>query len=213
MKWKEDDSVQEGNNPVIRQAISCDICGAEMQHTNHWFVAYDQGAELRVSGWSAGKRLRAGAKHLCGQTCLHKLVDEFMARTVSTRTQATAVESSAAEQKAQPPRASRIGANLDASLDASLTPSAARISPHAAPERQGVQSVATSLTYVDEFESSARLIAPNDAVADEQQARETEAPAYAARNWHAEAWKRERERTLRGDTRATAITAHRRNIA
>jgi len=27
---------------VIRQAISCDICGTEKKQTNHWFVAYDQ---------------------------------------------------------------------------------------------------------------------------------------------------------------------------
>ena len=209
MKWKEDDSVQEGNNPVIRQAISCDICGVEMQHTNHWFVAYDQGAELRVSGWSAGKRLRAGAKHLCGQTCLHKLVDEFMARTVSTRAQGASTELPGDREKAASARTVRLAADLAANV----TPSAAHIVPHAAPERQGVQSVATSPTYAGDFESSARLIAPGDAVTDDQQARDAEAPTYAARNWHAEAWKRERERTLRGDTRATAVTAHRRNIA
>lgn len=190
---------------MIRQAISCDICGVEMQHTNHWFVAYDQSEELRVSGWSAGKRLRAGAKHLCGQTCLHKLVDEFMARTVSTRAQGASVELPGNRDKAASARTVHLAANL--------TPSAAHIVPHAAPDRLGAQSVAAPLTNVDEFESSARLIAPNTPVADQQQARETEAPAYAARNWHAEAWKRERERTLRGDPRTTAITVHRRNIA
>jgi hypothetical protein len=71
---------------VIRQAISCDICGAEKKQTNHWFVAYEQEGELRVSGWSSRKRLRPGAKHLCGQTCLHKLMDDFMARTLAART-------------------------------------------------------------------------------------------------------------------------------
>ncbi len=213
MKWKEYDSVQEGNNPVIRQAISCDICGAEMQHTNHWFVAYDQGAELRVSGWSAGKRLRAGAKHLCGQTCLHKLVDEFMARTVSTRTQGAGVELPGDRENAASARTACVAANLAANRAANVTPSAAHILPHAAPERRGVQCVATSPAYAGDFESSARLIAPDNAETDDQQARETEAPAYAARNWHAEAWKRERERTLCGDNRATAITVHRRNIA
>jgi len=77
---------------VIRQAISCDICGSEKRQTNHWFVAYDQGGELRVAGWSSRNRLRPGSKHLCGQTCLHKLVDEFMAKAISGRAQAGADE-------------------------------------------------------------------------------------------------------------------------
>jgi len=70
---------------VIRQAISCDICGTEKKQTNHWFVAYDQGEELRVSGWNSRNRLRPGSKHLCGQACVHKLVDDFMARALTTR--------------------------------------------------------------------------------------------------------------------------------
>jgi hypothetical protein len=69
---------------VIRQAILCDICGIEKKQTNHWFVAYDQGEELRVSGWNSRNRLRPGSKHLCGQACVHKLLDEFMARALTT---------------------------------------------------------------------------------------------------------------------------------
>src|SRR5579863_4638094 len=75
---------------MIRQAISCDICGAEKRQTNHWFVACAHAGELRISGWSAGGRMKAGAKHLCGQTCLHKLLDEFIAGTVSNRVSAAA---------------------------------------------------------------------------------------------------------------------------
>jgi len=71
---------------MIRQAISCDICGAEKRQTNHWFVAYARGGELRVTGWNANGRMRAGSKHLCGQTCLHKLVDEFIAGIMASRT-------------------------------------------------------------------------------------------------------------------------------
>ena len=67
---------------VIRQAISCDICAAEKKQTNHWFVAYEMAGELRISGWNSRNRLRANSKHLCGQTCLHKLVDDFMARSI-----------------------------------------------------------------------------------------------------------------------------------
>ena len=70
---------------MIRQAISCDICGAEKKQTNHWFVAYTHAGELRVSGWGVQGRVRAGSKHLCGQTCLHKLVDEFIATGATGR--------------------------------------------------------------------------------------------------------------------------------
>ncbi len=68
---------------MIRKAISCDICGTEMLNPNHWFVAYDHGPELRISAWSGHNRLRAAARHLCGQKCLHKLVDGFMAKALS----------------------------------------------------------------------------------------------------------------------------------
>jgi hypothetical protein len=81
-----------GGHAVIRQAISCDICGTEKKQTNHWFVAYDQGGELRVSGWNSRNRLRPGSKHLCGQTCLHKLVDDFMAKTLAVRPSAPTEE-------------------------------------------------------------------------------------------------------------------------
>ncbi len=88
---------------MIRQAISCDICAAEKRQTNHWFVAYEQGGELRVSGWNSRQRLRPGSKHLCGQTCLHKLVDEFMAKSISVRARRTA---ESAEAEPQPRQAS-----------------------------------------------------------------------------------------------------------
>lgn len=64
---------------VIRQAISCDICGTEKKQTNHWFVAYERNGELRLSGWQSKQTLRPKAKHLCGQKCVHRLLDEFMA--------------------------------------------------------------------------------------------------------------------------------------
>src|ERR1017187_5864823 len=85
-------TARTGGNALIRQAISCDICGSEKKQTNHWFVAHDQGGELRVSGWNSRNRLRPGSKHLCGQTCLHKLVDEFMARCLQMRVQNSAGE-------------------------------------------------------------------------------------------------------------------------
>ena len=64
----------EADESVIRQAISCDICGRDKQQTNHWFVAYDQGAEFRMGGWNSRTRLRPEAKpslrpDLHAQTC------------------------------------------------------------------------------------------------------------------------------------------------
>jgi hypothetical protein len=70
---------------LIRQSVSCDICGTEKRQTNHWFVAHEQAGELRLSGWNSRYRSRTGSKHLCGQTCLHKLVDDFMARILASR--------------------------------------------------------------------------------------------------------------------------------
>ncbi len=99
---------------MIRQAISCDICAAEKRQTNHWFVAYEQGGELRVSGWTSRHRLRPDSKHLCGQTCLHKLVDEFMAKCIARRAQRN---DEAAEAEVEP----RVLA------DTSLTTAAAQV--------------------------------------------------------------------------------------
>jgi hypothetical protein len=189
--------MRPGGDAVIRQAISCDICGTEKKQTNHWFVAYDQSGELRVSGWNSRNRLRPGSKHLCGQTCLHKLVDEFMARALAVRPQPCAAEEAEVEASI-------------AGTDASLISDAA---------------------YSDS-ESSARLITPPDPVLPEQppfrpqselvalprrvQAGESapapdEPPRYASRNWRAEAWDRERERTLRAVERRPGIIARRRS--
>lgn len=66
---------------MIRQAISCDICGSQKRQTNHWFMAYEQAQELRVSSWDSSRLLSPGTKHLCGETCLHKLVSEFVAKS------------------------------------------------------------------------------------------------------------------------------------
>jgi hypothetical protein len=170
---------------VIRQAISCDICGNEKKQTNHWFVAYDQGGELRVSGWNSRNRLRAGSKHLCGQTCLHKLVDEFMARALSMRSQAVASDEIEIDKPAP-------------SIDASLTSNAAyndiessaRVIPSPlAPARRPI--VPVPLIAAGPVAVPARIHAELPARPPE------EAPAYAPRNLRAEAWEREREREMR----------------
>ncbi len=170
---------------MIRQAISCDICGTDKQQTNHWFVAYEQNGELRISGWNTQSRLRSGSKHLCGQTCLHKLVDEFMAKTIAVRTPA-AVKTQAEEKPAlATPRP------IAPRTDSRQTSGAAHhVQPHPVP----VHAERYADSYVDEFESSARLIQPEPALdADSVPA----TPAFNSRTWRAEAWKREREREQR----------------
>lgn len=74
---------------MIRQIVCCDICGEEKEQTNHWFVAYDQGGEFRVSGLTSSNSQDAAAKHLCGESCVHKLLDEFLISTEARHTQPT----------------------------------------------------------------------------------------------------------------------------
>ncbi|HMF53987.1 MAG TPA: hypothetical protein VK593_06535, partial [Edaphobacter sp.] len=65
---------------MIRQAINCDMCGAEkLESASHWFVAEEQGGELKMRAWGAGKGSRKNLKHLCGQKCVQRLMDNFTA--------------------------------------------------------------------------------------------------------------------------------------
>ncbi len=164
---------------MIRQAISCDICASEKKQTNHWFVAYEQAGELRVSGWCSRNRQRPGAKHLCGQTCLHKLVDDFMARTLVKSP--SVAENYEQEQEASYPAITssqyndtsltapaRSYARVESSphVDASLTASSRIRSRVEASTRSRTEApaYAQTETFGDDFESSARLI-PSPAAA------------------------------------------------
>ena len=133
-----------------------------------------------MSGWSSRNRLRPGSKHLCGQTCLHKLVDDFMARTLATRAQ-QAAEDEVVEQ----------AAGADASLtsnaaygeiesSARLITAPAPVAPVRPPLRKPVELVPMP-ARVHTAEAAT--------VADEP-------PRYASRNWRAEAWDRERVRAV-----------------
>ena len=188
--------MRTGGYAVIRQAISCDICATEKKQTNHWFVAYDQGGELRVSGWNSRNRARPGSKHLCGQTCLHKLVDDFMARALTARVP-QAADDGDAEARAM-------------ATDTSLTSSAAHLE---------VESSARLLTLPvpinpqrPPFRAPAELVAmPGRLQAEEPVPPIDEPPRYASRNWRAEAWHRERERELRTVERRSNIVGLRRS--
>jgi hypothetical protein len=194
---------------VIRQAISCDICGTDKQQTNHWFVAYDQGAELRITGWNTRSRLRTGAKHLCGQTCLHKLVDDFMAHTLSTRVPPVAERSNADAAHSTPP-ALRVDASL---TSAAAHPAPPRPTPaHPDPARPVLPpptrpGPVRCDPYSDEYESSARLVAPPESNKPTSSTVPSTPPGNS-RTWQTEAWKRELERTA-----AQPAKTRRRSIA
>lgn len=186
---------------MIRQAISCDICGAEKKQTNHWFVASDQAGELRVSGWNARNKLRAGTKHLCGQTCLHKLVDEFMAGTLAGRF--------------SPPTADvALPAEPLSDIDASLTSKAACIEPeHVARPEVKPAALIPLRTVV----AAAAVVVPiqtRPAVDERRPVASApyieDVPNYASRRWHAEAWERERERELHAVERRNESSPRRR---
>jgi len=181
---------------VIRQAISCDICATEKKQTNHWFVAFEQGGELRVSGWNSRNRLRPGMKHLCGQTCLHKLVDEFMARTIAVRAQSGAAEESAVHHPV---------IDTDASLTSDSAfqevESSARLIP--TPEPAALKR--------PPLRPSAELVAMPGRLTTDEPTLPAEPPRFSSRNWRAEAWDRERERELRSVERRPDLSPRRRS--
>ena len=194
---------------MIRQAISCDICATEKRQTNHWFVAYEQAGELRVSGWDSRHRQRPDSKHLCGQNCLHKLVDEFTAKSIAVRPQRTADTNEAAVA-------------APAVADASLTSNAAFVepgSPRTGPRPWGEEpgSRRTGLRpRGEEPEASARLLTPPAPILpkpvllpqpelvtlpsrprhEDSSPLNGERQCSASRNLRAEVWEREREREL-----------------
>ena len=181
---------------MIRQAISCDICGTEKKQTNHWYVAYDQAGELRVSGLNPRNRLRPGAKHLCGQTCLHKLMDDFITKASAVRPQ-PAAEAAQAQVPLAP-------------TDASLTSNAA----HGRPESSAPLLAPPTLVSPKPlpFRVQPELVSmPGGLQAEEPPLALDEPPRFASRNWRADAWERERERELRAAERHPEKAARRRS--
>jgi hypothetical protein len=186
---------------VIRQAISCDVCGAEKKQTNHWYVACEQGGEMRLGGWNSRMCQRPGAKHLCGQTCLHKLMDEFMARFNGARAASASMESSE-------PAATR--AEVDASLTSPAAyeevESSARVITSAAGPI--VSRPATAAPAASVFPMQPRLVS-EPALPAPIPPQIEEAPNYSSRRLRAEAWERERSRELRAvERRSEPVRRH-----
>lgn len=181
---------------MIRQAISCDICGTEKRQTNHWYVAYEQAGELRVSGWTS-RRSRAGSKHLCGQTCLHKLVDEFMAKSIATRTR-PALEETYIETPITTTAgfASSVGFGDGESSARLITPAARALPIRALRAQPDVAALPPLLQLEDSSPPH---------VDDPQH--------YSSPSRRAEAWQRERERESRATSGSTGTSSRQRSLA
>lgn len=180
-----------GECSVIRQAISCDICGAEKRQTNHWFVVCEQAGELRVSGWNSRNRLRPATKHLCGQTCLHKLVDEFIARAMAGKLAVHAAPAVDDDVQNETDASGTAGALEDEDeSSARIIPAPPPVRPLPLPSTVLPMPAAKPLpSLVASAMEEMRPIPVTPRIED--------APNYASRRWRAEAWQRERDRTLR----------------
>jgi hypothetical protein len=183
---------------MIRQAISCDICAAEKRQTNHWFVAYEQGGELRVSGWTSRHRLRPDSKHLCGQTCLHKLVDEFMAKSIAKRSKNNEETIDAA---AEIPTMADTGLAVAAAHEELESSARLLTSPEQIPPKSVYRPLPEIVTMPSRAYPKDLPPLPADTL------------RYASRRWHADAWERERERELRAMGNQKDIDARRRSSA
>jgi hypothetical protein len=176
---------------VIRQTITCDICGTEKKQTNHWFVAYEHGGELKIGKWSSSNRLRPGSKHLCGQTCLHMLIDEYVARELALRPQPTKEQAEADEPASQSAPVEIEPARIDFGSAAAAMllddESSARLIPTPEPEPFKPSSYRPPVEIKPTPAKPVREEAPLAGDLDEP-------PMYASRDWRAEAWKRERDR-------------------
>ena len=64
---------------MIRQTVTCDVCGVHKFEANHWFNAFEHKGTLKISFWGKSNSIRPNMKHLCGQKCVHRLIDDFLA--------------------------------------------------------------------------------------------------------------------------------------
>jgi hypothetical protein len=156
--------------------------------------------------------MRPGSKHLCGQTCLHKLVDDFMARDVAARMQRGVVDEVDLDERAMGTDASLTSnaAYVEAESSARLvTPLAPAMS-----KRTGLPAATPSAVPAASIplKSGAGLVAmPARAQFEGAAAQLEESPSFRSRNWRAEAWDRERERESQAVGRRPDISARRRS--
>jgi hypothetical protein len=159
-------------------------------------VAYTQADELRVSSWNSTHRLRAGTKHLCGQTCLHKLMDDFMAGKLTTRAPNPAAEAESLIDDEEPSR-----------MAEAANPARELMTKMAAPLESSLSTGASALASFPEVATLPRRNA-GDSSLTAAAPHLDDSPNYGSRRWRADAWQRERERELR----SAGTTARRKNF-
>jgi hypothetical protein len=61
---------------------NCDVCGAQRKEANHWFAAAISPIGMTIYTWASavqdGRLDRNFIRYLCGQSCAHKLLDQFL---------------------------------------------------------------------------------------------------------------------------------------
>jgi hypothetical protein len=67
----------------VKPTYVCDVCGATRKEANHWFLVLPEVEGLiKIAGWDSnicdGYRDQSGVKHLCGQACVHSVMDAWM---------------------------------------------------------------------------------------------------------------------------------------
>ena len=189
-----------------KRGISGDPAGNLVRHLRNG-EAPDQPlvCRLRAGGRAARQRLELAppaapdSKHLCGQTCLHKLVDEFMAKSIAVRAQRALDMDEAARRiagycRCQPDLRRGATSSWNRRRDCSRRLRRFHPSPLFRPQPELVTM--PSRPHAEDFP-------PIPA----------ETPRYASRNWRAEAWERERERELRAIENRPDIAERRRSSA
>jgi hypothetical protein len=164
-----------------------------------------------VSGWGSRNRLRQGSKHLCGQTCLHKLVDDFMARALTARVSQSS-QNDAEDEVVEHAVAADTSLTSDSAYEEVESSARLITTPtpvtHARPivkpapvAPAGPPAASTPAAFTPSAPARPPLRMPMEVVAMPSKPRIEEAmvsaddpPRYASRNWRAAAWERERER-------------------
>ncbi len=78
---------------MIKTCYICDICGAERKETNHWFAA-NVGRTLVLRQWEDKQK---GNAHICGQECVHKMLDKWMSEKEKGKADAGPAEKEASD--------------------------------------------------------------------------------------------------------------------
>jgi hypothetical protein len=119
-------------------------------------------------------KIRTGSKHLCGQTCVHKLVDEFIAGGAASKVHALTVEAGIEEPVV--------------AGDTSLTGNAADLKTVCSPTGLPAPAIPAAVIAI------APTRAPQEPRPPVTVPMADDGPNYSSRRWRAEAWERERER-------------------